>query len=708
VQGVAGLLSAEWLLTNGLGGFAMGNAASVPTRRYHGLLIAATHPPVGRVMMLNATVDRVLVGYDETDGGRVIELSGFRFGGLGDRIHPDGPTHIESFTSGSTVKWVYVASLDRESKPGDSIRVTKTVCLHRDTNVVSIAFTVEKIGTSKSVRLSVRPLVSLRDMHGLIRRSWADRFNVNDAQARGVTIERDGVRVFMRSSAGSFVTDPQWWGDFFYSEEDARGQDCVEDLFSPGAFTIDLPAAKPKGEVVVRAAIEDFKIDGDESIETHTKTRATRWQTLEQHALKGSLAGNDLRHARWTSTLVAASDDFVVARLAKPGALGELANPVSIIAGYPWFSDWGRDTFIALPGLMLATGRFDEARRTLRAFTLHRRRGLIPNVFNEQTGEPEYNTVDGSLWFIQSACAYVEATGDRAFWLSDLAPACLDVIANYRRGTEFNIAMDPFDKLITAGTNATQLTWMDARRDGVIFTPRQGKAVEINALWISGLKRISELLREKDAVGASNLNDLADAASRSFRKSFWNDQGAPGGCCYDVLTPSDSDAGAVAWRPDATIRPNQIFAASLPHSPLSLEQQRAVVRVVRERLWTPRGVRTLDPADPRYRGRYEGNLFQRDGAYHNGTAWPWLLGPLAEAVMRAGNFSGESRAEALAIVEPILDSVVGERSDRDGGACLGQFAEIFDGDAPQRPQGCLAQAWSVGELLRVLVMIRKA
>jgi predicted glycogen debranching enzyme len=398
------------------------------------------------------------------------------------------------------------------------------------------------------------------------------------------------------------------------------------------------------------------------------------------------------------AALAAASDAFVVAR-ASPGT-GEL-DQTSIIAGYPWFADWGRDTSVSLPGLMLATGRLDEAKRTLLAFASHRRNGIVPNVFNDRTGEPEYNTVDASLWFILGACAFRKATvkGDRAAWDGHLAPACLDIVSCYRRGTDFNIAMDPQDKLITAGTSATQLTWMDARRDGVTFTPRHGKAIEINALWHAALCELGEAIRDTDAAMGASLRDLAAAVGKSIRTLFWNERM---GCLYDCLAPSDG--GSPGWTPTQDVRPNQLFAVSLAPSPLTIEQQRGVLTVVRERLLTPYGVRTLDPADPNYRGRYEGNLFERDRAYHNGTAWPWLLGPYAEAVLRVGGFTDAARREARGVLEPILAEM--SISPTRGGprGCVGQIAEIYDGNAPQRPQGCPAQAWSVAEVLRVTLM----
>ncbi|MCC6322569.1 MAG: glycogen debranching enzyme family protein [Phycisphaerales bacterium] len=696
----SGLAETEWLLTNGLGGFAMGSAAGVPLRRYHALLIAATRPPVGRVAVLNAMVDRLVIDPDAA-GVKAVELSGFRFAGLGDRVHPDGPSRLESFSRGRAAAWVYTTP---------AARITRSVQLMRGENTVTIEYTVERVGTGTGVplRLTARPLVSLRDFHGLIRRTWADRFSLRDVGARGLRVERDGISAVLRSEPGKFRADPQWWHDFFYAIDADRRQDCVEDLYSPGEFSIDLAPGEACSRLLVRAGLEDQGGSIDDELARDHKAR--------RRHIEGLIAATNAAraHACVLGALTIAADGFVVARVGEKGKgvrLGEAGNPgeagragVSIIAGYPWFGDWGRDTFVSLPGLLLATGRLDEARETLRVFAAHRRNGLIPNLFNEHTGEAEYNTVDAPLWFIHSACAYVEAGGDRAFWKSDLAPACLDIVATFRRGIggEANIAMDPFDKLVTAGTSATQLTWMDARRDGVVFTPRFGKAVEINALWISGLRRLSGAIGRDDSQAAANLNDLGETAARSFRKSFWNEHGA-GGCLYDCLTPSESSAGQVAWTPDGSIRPNQIFAVSLPHSPLASEAQRAVVRVVKERLWTARGVRTLDPVDPRYRGRYEGDLFQRDGAYHNGTAWPWLLGPLAEAVMRAEGFSAASRAEARQVLMPIVETLTPGAVER--GGCVGQIAEIYDGDAPQRPQGCVAQAWSVAETLRVWRMI---
>lgn len=696
-------LATEWLLTDGRGGFAMGTVAGVPTRRYHALLIAATKPPVGRVAMLNATVDRLVVGPGAPEA-RAIDLSSFRFAGDPGSLHPDGAGRAVRFRKGLGVEWAFDLP---------AARVTRSLHLHREGGPVgaTLRYVVERPvprlpGGADAVplRLCVRPLVSMRDFHALVRRAWADRFVVTPgAGAPACRVERDGLVLHLRADRGAFVHEPQWWFDFLYAADAQRGQDCVEDLYSPGEFTLDVPPDQGRAELLVRASLADLPAPTIAEIEFEREGRGRRLaRAAASIRARGVPSSPGLPGA--IDALTVAADDFVVSRADAPGPAGTPA--ASVIAGYPWFSDWGRDTFISLPGLMLVTGRLDEALATLLAFAAHRRDGLIPNVFDDRTGQAEYNTVDAPLWFIQSACSWLEAGGERAAWRERLAPVCLDIIAHYRKGIggEANIAMDPFDRLVTAGTGATQLTWMDARRDGVVFTPRHGKAVEVNALWISGVRRLSDALAPDDPQQAANLNDLAESAARSFRAAFWNEQDR---CLYDVLAPSDSERGPVAWRPDASIRPNQVFAVSLPHSPLTAEQQAAVVSCVRSRLCTPRGVRTLDPADPRYRARYEGSLFDRDGAYHQGTAWPWLLGPLAEAVLRSGGFSAQARREALDLLRPLLDTLdpakftPGPR----GGGCPGQIAEIYDGGEPQRPQGCPAQAWSVAEVLRVLTLI---
>ena len=700
------LLATEWLLTNGLGGFAMGTAAGVPSRRYHGLLAAAMSPPVGRVMTVNAMTEALLVTGPDGATTRT-ELSAFRFGQAGQTLHPGGLPRLESFEKGQICRWTYRIDAGAGAvagavagKDAAGFRVVKELRVFHGQNASALSYRVERIGATKtSARLVVRPLISLRDMHGLIRRSGADAFAASGS-VRELRVERGGLEVHLRSDAMTFTHDTQWWYDFHYALDAARGEDSTEDLYSPGAFELALGMdAGAEGTVQISTAplsMIDRAADGQRTLERWTKMHAAALALRPDPLAKVAEADNAA-----LSALIAAADDFVVAR-ANP--VSHALDQTSVIAGYPWFADWGRDTSIALPGLMLATGRFDDARRSLLAFAGHRRNGIVPNVFDDRTGRPEYNTVDASLWFVHACCEYARRSGDRASFDGVLGPACLDVISCYRRGTDFNIAMDPFDKLITAGSESTQLTWMDAKRAGVAFTPRHGNAVEINALWYSALCELAATVGPADATTAANLTDLAGAVGKSFRGAFWDKDRS---CLYDRLAPSGV-GDRPGWTPVSEMRPNQIFAASLPHTALSREQAFDVIAAVRHHLLTPMGVRTLGPDEPGYARRYQGNMFERDRAYHNGTAWPWLLGPYAQAVLRAGGFSPEARRAAREAIQPALEELRAPRAALKEpilGNCLGQLAEVYDAEAPQRPQGCTAQAWSVAELLRAMLML---
>lgn len=740
------LLLTEYLLTNGLGGFSLGTALGVPTRRYHGLLIAATNPPVGRVMALHSILERLVVRGGSVRGragsgakesasadegeSRVIDLSTFEFlgeGGSDGRIlHPDGYTRLEKFEqegqAGSrSVRWC----LGFEDPLLGRMQVIKRLALVEGVNACTVEYAVRSMDRKSwpkgvTVELRLRPMTPLRDFHALRRRAECDRYQVEhgavagaggvEGSAGSVSVEIDGLRMGIGVEGGAFTHEPQWWYGCFYRAEADRGQDCREDLFSAGEFVVELrPDRTGLAKAELRAQVGAARGgEADVGIADAGQGRA---------GLPTETDPNMIR-------LRAAAADFVVRRTAitrdatgaavhgGTHASGSNTPGVSVIAGYPWFSDWGRDTFISLPGLMLRTGRFAEAQRTLETFAACRCDGLIPNVFNDQSGEPEYNTVDASLWFIHAACEYARLSGDDAVLRGEVGEACLEIVDHYRRGTaggpkhstQFNICMDPFDKLLIAGTDSTQLTWMDARRDGVTFTPRHGKPVEINALWYSALTLLSEHLKRIHPKDSGNLRDLAGVVGPSFARAFWNQAGGSGGCLFDCLTPEQID-GRPAWRAVDQIRPNQLFGVSLPRSALSRAQQRAVVATVRDRLLTPMGVRTLDPADPAYRGRYEGRLFDRDAAYHQGTAWPWLLGVYAMAVLRAGLFDEPSRVAAARALAPILAEMdAGEGSER--GGCLGQIAEVFDGSSPQRAGGCPAQAWSVAVTFEAMSMIR--
>jgi predicted glycogen debranching enzyme len=668
------LAGTEWLLTNGLGGFAMGTALGVMNRRYHGLLVAPLKPPVQRVMTLSAIADSAIVAPDSEREMR-FDLSTFRFRpGV---LHPHGFANLTKFEKDGSVRWHY--------RLGEATLV-KELVFFRGVNAAAMRYRLT--GATKPVRITLRPLVAMRDFHALVLRDTTfGKYHVEHTPTGGL-VRQGGATLHLKAVAagGSVVAqaEEQWWYDFQYETERDRGYDYLEDLFQPCVMTWDVPAGGGGAELTLHASLDaevrDLAAAGEHRARRFAALAEATRVIAKVPALPTGVLG-----------LVAASDDFIVRRAAsaEAGAVGK-GDRVSVIAGYPWFADWGRDSMIALPGLLLSTGRFDEARDVLLTFASHRKHGLIPNVFDDYTGQAHYNTVDASLWFVHAAGLYVQATKDAVTFRNELLPACLDIVEHYRRGTSFGIGMDPGDGLISSGDPGTQLTWMDAKRDGVAFTPRHGKAVEINALWHNALAWLVE-----SAVGVSNAAELAtlrDRSAESFRKLFWN---AEKSRCYDTLQPDGP-----RWQPVDEGRPNQLLAVSLPYSPLTVEQQRSVVEFAKRALLTPMGVRTLEPGSPRYQGRYRGTMFQRDSAYHNGTAWPWLIGPLAEAILRVGGFSAAAKAEARAVIAPLIARLDAE--------CPGQLPEVADGDGtaedPQRPGGCPAQAWSVAEVLRVAVM----
>jgi predicted glycogen debranching enzyme len=684
------LLNTEWLLTSGQGGYAMGTALGVPTRRYHALLIAAMSPPVQREVMLSSLFE-TLIFEPGTSRERTVELSSYRF--RGGYEHPAGWRYLVRFEKGQCCRWTYRIQ---------DVDITKTVHLYRDRPAVAITYRVHPARGAGLVRLQVRPMLAMRDAYSLVRAGEEIRTRRSGGGTGGgfgevilhgindhIQINRWGRGLQMTATAGRFHADAQWWYDFEYEHEKQRGLDSLEDLFSPGYYILQA-GASAESSITITAWLGEPPPDPESDASAN---RRRLIDLLSKQEMPAGRKKDDSRDA--IERLIIAADDFVVRRRAPGGGdTPDAPAGVSIIAGYPWFSDWGRDSMISLPGLLLCTGRHAEARRVLETFARHRRRGLIPNLFQDHSGAADYNTLDGSLWFLHAACEYLRVTGDKAEFAAHFRPACLDIIDHYRRGTDFGIGMDK-DGLITAGDQTTQLTWMDARRDGVVFTPRHGKAVEINALWHHGLLSIARAIEADDPRRSKELRSLAARTGESFRAKFWNEEQS---CCFDVLTPGTDGT----YQPSAQVRPNQIFAVSLEHSPLSPEQRQSVVSVVRERLLTRHGLRTLDPADPAYRGRFQGSMFERDGAYHNGTVWPWLIGPYCEAVLRTGEFSEAARAEVLAVLRPLIGCLDGE--------ALGQIPEVFDGDDtpenPQRPGGCIAQAWSIAEVLRILMLVR--
>ena len=641
----------EWLLTSGHGAYAMGTAAGSSTRRYHGLLVGTLRPPVERVVALSCVRDRVSTGVHEH------ELASFRFASeTGGVTHPSGVRRLVRFSAGETARWDYNLGC------GDS--ASRELAISEGRNRVELTW---RLACEEESRLEIAPMTALRGFHEL-----------HAQEGRELNVGRDGDDVLvrigdltlrLRAEGAFFADDPEWWDNFELESERARGFDSLERLFSPGRFAFALPPGG--GEARLVASLEP----DDPATPAGGRPRRERDQLAEAHVF--SLCPALERDAN-VGALVRAADAFVVRR--RLG--GEWST--TILAGYPWFADWGRDAMIALPGLLLTTGRISDAREVLATFARHERRGLVPNRFDDYGGEPHYNTVDASLWFLHAAREYARA--DPGADLSDIARACGAIVDAYRDGTDFGIAMDPADGLIRAGGVETQLTWMDAKTGTTAHTPRHGKAVEINALWIHGLRAAAELIPTR----ADELNALADRASSSFAERFWNERR---GCLHDCLMPSEGGG----WTPDASVRLNQLFAASLENGPLTPAQRAGVVEIARRELLTPMGMRTLGPGERGYRGRYRGGPEERDSAYHNGTVWPWPIGAYVEASLRAEGFSETSKERARRELAPLVASLATD--------CIGQVGEVFDGDGPeQAPGGCPAQAWSVAETLRALVL----
>ncbi len=657
-------LQQEWLLTNGLGGFAASTIVGCNTRRYHGLLCAATLPPVGRIMALSR-LGEILTVDGKRD--RMFEFSVNQFKST---FHPRGDQYLQSFSLEDTASFHYDV---------EGIRVTKEVLVPWMKNVVGVRYAVDALG-GREVELSLLPFVNLRDFHGM-RRASGVRFNVRSGDRTTIVDAGGPHAVHVQSDGGSFVQQEGWWYDHTFAIEADRGLDDTEDLFTPGRFVLSV---KGSGTITIWAALESPALhDWDEELRLRREAIDAACTTPENVApppARGVLAAvPDCRPASAAvKKLARAANDFIVARKTPDGKPG-----TSILAGYPWFADWGRDTFISLPGLLLSTRRFEQARQVLTVFASYVSEGMIPNRFDDYSNEPHYNTVDASLWFIHGAFEYFRLSQDYKTFETVLQPACRAIIDGYRRGARFGIRMDKRDALITQGDATTQLTWMDAKCGDIAYTPRQGKAVEINALWHHALVLMGE-------------TDLALRCAESFRAGFWI---SPFRGLADVID-GETPASQEDIRRDMKIRPNQIFAVSLPNSPLLPEQMAPVVEIVRRELLTPYGLRTLAPSDPGYVRTYKGPQVERDAAYHNGIVWPWLLGAFLEAHLKVNNRSKESVEQAKQWLAPLiayLDTAVG--------GSIGQLPELYEPEIPYRAVGTCAQAWSVAEVLRLAVML---
>jgi predicted glycogen debranching enzyme len=636
----------EWLATNGLGGFACGTVSGANTRRYHGFLVASLAPPVARTLLV-AKVD-LSVEYR----GVETELSANEF--AGGAISPGGFVHLESFAIQDGIPtWHYAVA--------DAL-LQHQIFMSQGSNTSYLR--LELLRASAPLRVALKPFVTYRDYHSHSRGRQPFQLESGVGQCRIQAFA--GARPYrLLISEGQFTEQSTWYWNFWHRVEAQRGLDALEDLFLPGTFGTELAANVPV--YLIATAEAEEPLAGEAALKAHQTQLKAQTQSLPRTA------------PPWINALARAADQFVVRR----GAAG--AGASSIIAGYPWFADWGRDTMISLPGLATLLGRFGLAAGVFRTYASFVDRGMLPNRFPDGGEPPEYNTADATLWMFHAIDDYFRAKPDPAL-LRDLFPTLMNIIHAHADGTRFGIHVDPNDGLLCAGEPGTQLTWMDAKNGDLVFTPRIGKAVEINALWLNALDVASRLAaRARDRAEKNFCELLLKRAGDNFGK-FWNEER---NCLYDVI---DVEGGTTR---DDRVRPNQIFAVSLPYSVLPIARMRAVVDCCAEHLLTSYGLRTLSPADPGYIGRYQGNPLERDAAYHMGTAWGWLLGPFARAHFRV--YGDARRAQSL--LEPMAEHLES--------ACLATVSEIFDGDAPHNARGCFAQAWSVAEILRSWVYLER-
>ena len=622
--------SQEWLEADGLGGFASGTASGIRTRRYHALLLAATTPPTGRFVVVNG-----IEAWLETPLGS-FALSSQHY--APDVIYPDGAAHIERFTADPWPRWTFALP--------DGTRIEHGILAQTGRASTALYW---RLLEGRGGTLAVRPLISGRDYHSLHHENARFNFDADVGFGRVVFQPYHGVPSILVHTDAIYSHQPVWYRNFLYVEERDRGLDCVEDLASPGVFRWNLT----KGEAAMQLTAGG-----------HDATAAS---VPEMRAVACR------RRRSFPSRLHRAADSYIVNR----------GDGKTIIAGYPWFADWGRDTFIAIRGLCIATGRIDEARSILLEWAGAVSEGMLPNRFSDAGDAPEYNSVDASLWYIVAVYDFIRAARDLSLRDRHKLEAAVDaILTGYAAGTRYGIRADS-DGLLASGVPGVQLTWMDAKVGDWVVTPRIGKPVEVQALWLNAL-RIGGAINER-------WMSLQSKARESFEARFWNEAGSG---LYDVV-----DCDHRAGMNDAACRPNQIFAVGgLPFFLLDGPRARRIVETVESRLLTPIGLRSLAPGENGYAPRYQGGVRERDGAYHQGTVWPWLTGPFVDAWIRVRGATSEAKHEAR---ERFLAPLLAHLED-DG---LGHLPEIADAEAPHAARGCPFQAWSVGEALRLQTLL---
>jgi glycogen debranching enzyme len=651
----AALLTREWLVTNGLGGYASSTIGGAPSRRYHGLLIAALPPPYGRRLLL-------------TDVSEVLHVGGRRVAQLTAHTADDAvqiPLEEFRLEAGLPV-WRYDV---------DGVVIEKRMVMPHGQNTVHVLY--ELVAGADFARLDVTLAAHHRSHDAPVGAPLDERPPMmrSDAGYELAIGDLPPLRLMIDAAHTPLGEPPAAWPERRYAVEESRGYMDKAGAWTPGVFALELEAGRP---IALVASTEPW--DVITALDWRAAFAAERDRRLACIA-----AADPAARSGFPADLVLAADQFIVTPVGRAAAAARVraggADERSVIAGYHWFTDWGRDTMISLEGLTLLTGRTAEAKGILQTFVSAIREGLLPNLFPEGDSQGLYHTADATLWLFHAVDRYLASTSDRAL-LQALLPRLVDIVERHFTGTRFGIGVDPNDGLLRQGAPGFQLTWMDAKVDDWVVTPRRGKAVEINALWYNALCLLADWHRGVGRGGDGARFDTAAAQVReSFNRRFWHERA---GHLLDVVDGENGD--------DAACRPNQVIAISLAHPVLARRYWQPVLRVVRDELLTPFGLRTLSPKHPEYRPKYYGDLRSRDAAYHQGTVWPWLLGPFIDAWRRAFPEDARAAAQFLAALERHLD---------DG--CVGSISEIFDAEPPYVPRGCVAQAWSVAEVLRCAV-----
>jgi len=657
------MVKREWIVTNGLGGYASSTVLGINTRKYHGLLVAAFRPPGDRRVCLAKLDEEITIGHDTYSLG----ANEFQIG-----VFPQGHTFLKEFSTSPFPRYGYSVQ---------DVGVQKTVFTPYMKNAVIIVYNVLNKNPS-DIKVRVFPLINWRHIHSVTDKWKISWEFVQKQENKEVDMRFGGPEsvLLMKAINGHFNSSGRWVEKLYYREEAARGESCLDDCYQPGYFEVGAKANKREDFAVIAVA-DKSEDDARKALAEMPFTMYDLEAAVEREvAHRETLLGKFYdEHANvsisdWLKWVVLATDMFIVK--------GASDAQRSVIAGYHWFGVWGRDTFVSLPGLMLVTGRFDDARKVFLTFRDYCKDGLVPNFLPEQSEPPAYNTVDATLWFVNAVLQYLKYTSDFKFVREQLWETLKAVVENHARGTAFDIRVDG-DGLLSHGS---RLTWMDAAVDGQPLTPRGGKAVEAQALWYNALKTVELLAnRYNERSEAEKCLQMAEKAKKSFNDKFWNSQKT---CLFDVIS---ADAK------DDSLRPNQVVVAALDFVMLDRAKSEKIVDVVQRELLTPYGLRTLSRSDPRYVGVYAGDRRSRDKAYHNGTVWSWLLGPFTEAFLRAKGYAEFRREYAL---KNFLLPLFTEQMSKAG---LGAIGEIFDGDAPHTPRGCIAQAWSVAEPLRTYV-----